>query len=340
LLVGKLRVEPFTGDFTNLRANHPVRFAGPWKEGDMRIRRDRLQAHYLDWVNTEENENWSSTEKYWFRSRVLATIVIGGILGENWFEANLGVKNADRPFYFRTDPENEDTHPRINMRIIELGEMILNLQAVGGFDERIEDLRTATRIVETKIGELMGGRFFKQLGIDFCYRSPVGQKQADYDIDYVRTDGKLGRCEVKCKEQDGQLSANTIGNTLTKAKKQLPTGESGIILLRIPEEWIPWRTGLVNLEEVAKSVKTWFESCKTTRVSSVVVFDSRTDVEDGRVLNDCYYQEFKNKWCNDVSGLPEMPPENQPCVVASRNWSKLPELLSDFHRNDRVMPRT
>jgi hypothetical protein len=177
----------------------------------------------------------------------------------------------------------------------------------------------------------MGGRFFRQLGIEFRYRPPKGQKQEDYDIDYVRTDGKPGRCEVKSKAQDAVLSANTISNTLKEAKSQLPKSETGIILLRIPEEWVPWNDGEVRLEQVANAVTGWFAREKTRRVSSVVVFDSRTDVVDSQVLRNCYYQEFKNPFCDDASGLPGVRPDEQGYVLESRNWVSIPQLLRQWH---------
>lgn len=297
----------------------------------MMLRIDELKYHYFQAV-AEEQPGWSPTMRYWFRCRMLATLIAGRVLGTEWFETNLAAEDDERPKYFRTDLNDEDTFPRFNMRVIELGEMILNLQSTEQFTERIEEIRSATRGVETKISELMGGRFFKQLGVEFRYRPPKGQKQEDYDIDYVRTDGKPGRCEVKSKVQDAVLSANTISNTLKEAKSQLPKGETGIILLRIPEEWVPWKDGVVRLEQVANAVTGWFAKEKTKRVSSVVVFDSRTDVVDSLVLNNCYYKEFSNPYCEDRSGLPDLPLGEQGYVLKSRNWFSIPQLVQKWHR--------
>jgi len=296
----------------------------------MILRNDELKYFYFQAV-AEEQADWSSDFRYWFRCRMLATLIAGRVLGNEWFEANLAADDDERPLYFQADCDNEDTFPRFNMRVIELGEMIFNLQTTAQFAERIEEIRTATRGVETRISELMGGRFFKQLGIEFQFRPPKGQKQEDYDIDYERTNGKLGRCEVKSKVQDAVLSENTIRNTLKEAKSQLPKGETGIILLRIPEDWVPWKDGAINLEQIANAVTNWFAKEKTKRVSSVVVFDSRTDVLDSRVLNNCYYREFTNPFCSDCSGLPNMSLAEQGCAQKVRNWVSIPQLVQEWH---------
>jgi hypothetical protein len=110
----------------------------------MILRIDELRYHYSHAL-AGEGSDWSPIMRYWFRCRLLATLVAGRVLGTEWFETNLAVECDERPRYFRTDFDNEDSFPGFNMRVIELGEMILNLQTTTQFAERIEEIRTATR---------------------------------------------------------------------------------------------------------------------------------------------------------------------------------------------------
>jgi hypothetical protein len=289
-----------------------------------------IQQQYIDGILDPDSGLAAKSAEYgyWFRCKLLATIIAGNVFGLDWFEKNLASER--RPGYLRLDLRSENTYPRSTTRVIELGEMVWNLYAVPGFEERAKDIQTAGRDVETRIGELMGGRFFRQMNIQFAFRPPKGQKQEDFDIDYERIDGKPGRCEVKCKLQETGFSASTIRSTLKSAKSQLPKNETGIILLRTPEEWVPFENGVANLQAIIDTVKDWFTTEKTQRVSSIVTFDSRTDVVDSTVYTGCYYKEFRNPYCSDLSGLPDYFIRDEGSVVMPRNWTTIPDLVKSW----------
>jgi hypothetical protein len=282
----------------------------------------------MDGVLSEDLRGKAPEFVLWFKCRLLATIIAGTAFGYDWFEEILAAD--DRPSYFQHDLRSESTYPRSTTRVIELGELVWNLRDVAGFEERANDIRTDLEGAETRIGELMGGRFFKQLGIMFAFRPTKGTKQDDYDIDYARTDSKLGRCEVKCKLQETAFSDNTLGHTCKAAKKQLPKNETGIILLRTPEDWVPFDDGVGKLQAVIDSINRWFASEKTTRISSIVMFDSRTDVIDSKVYTHCYYKEFRNPYCADSSGLPGFLTSDKPFTVMPQNWTRIPELVKSW----------
>jgi hypothetical protein len=206
--------------------------------------------------------------------------------------------------------------------------MVWNLHDVAGFEERANEIRADFRGAETKVSELMAGRFFKQHGIKFAFRPPRGRKQDDFDIDYERIDGLTGRCEVKSKLQKTTFSDSTIKNSFKQAKKQLPQDGTGIVLLRTPEDWVPLENGVAKLQAIINAVKDWLETEKTKRISSVVVFDSRTDVIDSIVHTDCYYKEFKNPYCADGTGLPQNLLSEQMRADLSANWTRIPELVA------------
>jgi hypothetical protein len=146
----------------------------------------RIQQQYSEAILEADFREKSPPFVYWFKCRILATFIAGTVFGNDWFEDVLA--SEKRPSYFQTDLRSENTYPRASTRVVELGEMVWNLHTVPGFEERAKDIQTAGRDVETRIGELMGGRFFKQLEIRFAFRPPKGQKREDYDIDYARVD--------------------------------------------------------------------------------------------------------------------------------------------------------
>jgi hypothetical protein len=288
-----------------------------------------VKKQYVGAILSEDLRGKPPEHVPWFKAKLLTNIIVGNVFGPDWFEEVLACE--DRPPYFQIDTRSEQTHPRFMTRALELGEMVWNLRDVGGFDDRVADMRTNVEGVETRIGELMGGRFFKQLGIMFAFRRPTGRKQDDFDIEYVRTDSKLGRCEVKSKLQATDFTPNTIKNTLKEAKSQLPKNETGIILLRTPEDWVPFQDGQDGVEKlraIESAITEWFATEKTRRISSVVTFDSRTDVVDAVIYANCYFKEFKNPHCPDLSGLPEYVMNAQGHRVSPRNWTTIPELVA------------
>jgi hypothetical protein len=133
---------------------------------DIRLVHDQ----YVQAILSEDLREKSPHYVYWFKCKLLATLIAGSVFGYDWFEEVLA--SEDRPSYFQFDLRSENTYPRSTTRVIELGEMVWNLHKVAGFEERANEIRTDLRGVETKIGELMGGRFFRQLGIMFTFRPP------------------------------------------------------------------------------------------------------------------------------------------------------------------------
>jgi len=291
-----------------------------------------VRRFFVEDMLPDEKPDWCPETRLHYRCQSVSTAIICKTLGTDWFGAHLAP--LDRPaLYFKADITDEDGYNRFMMRKMELGELLLNLHNVTAFDERLDAIRNDQRGIEAGISELIGGRFFKCHDIMFHFLPPKGRKQEDYDIEYVRTDGKLGRCEIKSKLQGTQFSANTIKNSLTAAKKQLPKGETSIVLLRIPEVWVLWNdVGVAKLQAVIKAVEDWFSKEKTTRISSVVVLDSRTDFFGTMMYPAWYFKEYLNPHCKDKSGLPNMPTNELGHLVPLGNWVKIPDLVWQWSR--------
>ncbi len=97
----------------------------------------------------------------------LACCVILQTMGKEWSMKQIGRmgKVAD---YFKADTENQESLVRFMLRATELGELIYNLQGVGGFDERLSSIRTGeSHDVESGIAELFAGKFFKSVDVAF-----------------------------------------------------------------------------------------------------------------------------------------------------------------------------
>jgi hypothetical protein len=291
-----------------------------------------VRRFFLEDVLPDEKPDWCPETQLHYRCQAIATVIICKTLGTDWFGEHLAP--LDRPaYYFKADITDEDGYNRFMMRKMELGELLFNLRKVTAFEDRLDVIRNDQRGIEAGISELMGGRFFKCHGIMFHFLPSKGRKQEDYDIEYVRTDGRLGRCEVKSKLQGTEFSANTIKNSLKEAKKQLPRGETGIVLLRIPEVWVPWNDdGVTKLQAVIKAVEEWFAEEKTTRVSSVVVLDSRTDLFGTMMYQAWYFKEYQNPHCADKSGLPNMPTNELGHLVPFGDWVRIPDLVRQWSK--------
>lgn len=298
-----------------------------------------IQLRYLDSLDKKlrtELVGQGHVLKYWHKCGLLAHLISGDVFGLHFFDNALA--SEKRPDYFKIDDRSPETLHRFFTRKVELGELVLNLHNVKGFSERAKEIGDDPRAIGTKIGELMGGRFFLQNNIPFSFRPPAGIGEQDFDIEYVRTDGKLGRCEVKSKEHDTGFTSKTIFNSLKQARKQLPKGETGIILLRTPEDWVTNDDAAVGqVVAIRDAINAFFEKEKTERVSSVVVFDSRSDVIEGNVYPYCYTWEVTNPHCNDVSGLPisAVSYQGQEQEELPDNWVQICELVAQW---DDLLP--
>jgi hypothetical protein len=291
------------------------------------------EAELKAWVRRvavpHESPDQPDNEKLFWRYYALAGHIIVRTLGAEWFEQHIAP--ADRPTdHFRGSATEDVPHNRFFSRVVELGELIYNLHTVENFADRLERIRQPDgRGVESGIAELAAGKFFRAHAVMFRFMEESQErdrvKGQEYDIEYATTDGRLGRCEVKCKLQAGDLTANGIKNTLKDAKDQLPKGVgTGIVMVRIPEEW--HEDGDAALDELSGFVDGFFESEKTKRISSVVLIQYRTvRLPDQLMAQTMQYADRVNLRCPIRSGL---PPIMTPGVHAMRNWKSLTPLVS------------
>jgi hypothetical protein len=250
----------------------------------------------------------------------LALVIIDHWLGSQWSDRHV-VPDMRRKGYFHTSAEDIGKLARYVLRAIDFAEMLHNLDTTENFQSRLEVIRKANRDgVETGITELTAGKFFKLNGVPFRFVTESGNKQCDYDIEYRRVDGELGRCEAKCKLDQTAFSVNTIKNTLKEAKSQLPRGEGGIILLRVPHSWYSSnpqaRDGEIDL-----AVSEFFAKEKTKRLASVfVVVSDFIGVDEPTCKHYLMMSEFRNPHCPTDAGLILRDPDE---MMAAGNWTTL-----------------
>src|SRR5262249_18477491 len=152
---------------------------------------------------------------------------------------------------------------------------------------------------------LIAGKFFKLGGVLFQYVVPEkqanGSTPKNPDIEYVAGANRVELCEVKCNLQSTYLREEPIKNILKKAKGQHPKCKAGIILLRVPENWFADKAVTAVIEH---AVNGFFEKEKTTRVSSVYIFVSETNLlPKAKMARTFCVKEFQNKYCSRRSGI-------------------------------------
>lgn len=265
-----------------------------------------------------------------YKCRILAGGVAILTMGGEWLEKH--IMPFDRPSaYFKADYTDEISGNRFQMRVIELGDLLYNLHRVEGFEDRIAMIRSDDRGVEGGISELIAGRFFQYRGVPFKFRPTTGTKGQDYDVEYTRTDGTSGRCEIEAKLQTTEFSSNTIHNSLKHGKDQLPKGESGIVFLRTPEEWLTDQDELARLQAILTAVDEWFAKEKTSRVSSVVLGMSRTEFIGSNMRTLWVFRDCPNPHSRFSSGLPIECVNEYGHAVKLGSWTTMDELVKEWY---------
>ena len=160
--------------------------------------------------------------------------------------------------------------------------------------------------MESGIAELIAGKFLKIANVGFQYvivKTAAGQNTPkNPDIEYVAGTNRVECCEVKCNLQSTDLNESSIINTLKNAKGQLPKGKAGIILLRVPENWLTDMSAGTTV--IGNAVNNFIQKEKTTRVSSVFVFASETRfLPTDQMARVFEVKEFRNEYCAKSSGI-------------------------------------
>ncbi len=182
----------------------------------------------------------------------LATSIIGHFLGRDWVTANIPQQDASSSGpvgFFQMDFSSAERAEAKTARIVDFAETLFNLRHIGGFDERVDQMRTGNS--ESSFAEFDFGRFLYVHDIDFRFVVPSGQRGRDYDCALTYGDGRSARADAKCRIESSEIRPDAIRHALeTARKKNLPKDEPGIVFVKVPQTWLQFadvRHGLVDV---------------------------------------------------------------------------------------------
>jgi hypothetical protein len=219
-------------------------------------------------------------------SLALASGVLRAFMNADWVERH--VISDGRKKGFLSIDESDPVHRETSFfRVMDLAEVIYNLQPVPGFDECITRMRDGD--IEGTYAELDFGRMLYLNKVPFRFVVPQGTTGFDYDIEVEYPNGIVAAADAKCKIESTDFSENTIGNTLSKARKQLPDDSPGIVFVKVPPRWIADPATVVAMLDVARSFLRG-----TRRVVSVKYYSSPITFADNMLRHDHAYKEISN----------------------------------------------
>jgi hypothetical protein len=152
-------------------------------------------------------------------SLALASGVLRAFMNADWVERHI-VADGRKKGFLSIDESDPHRREMSFFRVMDLAEVIYNLQPVPGFDECITRMRDGD--VEGTYAELDFGRMLYLNRVPFRFVVPQGTTGLDYDIEVEYPNGVIACADAKCKIESTEFSENTIRNTLSKARKQLP----------------------------------------------------------------------------------------------------------------------
>jgi hypothetical protein len=222
----------------------------------------------------------------------LAVTVIRHFFGQRWCEDHIiqDAANSRPAGFLRIDYTPGFQGERKTSRILDFAETLFNLQNVVGFDDRVEQMRTAE--VEAAFAEFDFGRFLYLHDIAFKFVTPSGVKGKDYDCAIEYADGREACADAKCRLEGTAVRAETIRNSLNKARgNNLPADKPGIIFVKVPQSWLE----RADVRKAAYSVVNDFLR-NTERIVSVVVYATHmTEIAaDKMMLMRHRFNEFLN----------------------------------------------
>jgi hypothetical protein len=228
----------------------------------------------------------------------IAKWVIQDILGDDWFQKNLG-NDCKGPFFRMDEAPNEDGSFTLSLertisRAVSLGENLFNLQQVAGFGDIVKKFKDDPN-TEANYCELEVGALLRMLGFSFQFVKESNIKERDFDILLDFHANLRVPVESKCKLDKTDLSSGTIKNTLDKARLQLPRDGKSFIFMKVPQEWI-----LDEAREVSTAQALIQTSCeaflaRSKRVASIMVYSFFDIEESGGVQTGFKLHEIQSK---------------------------------------------
>jgi hypothetical protein len=124
----------------------------------------------------------------------------------------------------------------------------------------------------------------------FRFVEQAGKRGNDYDFEIQSNLGVPICVDAKCKIESTPISSDTVFNTLSSSRRQLPANRPGVFFLKVPQDWMehPDFPEIMYL-----AVKRFFETGTGRVVSIVVYIEPVTWTEDG-ISQGHVFAEFIN----------------------------------------------
>jgi hypothetical protein len=219
----------------------------------------------------------------------LAITVLKHFFGAEWLSAHV-IQNA-QDGYLRLDFSSDEAREIKSRRIVQLADMLINLQHIGGFDACISRMQTGGRDqTEATHAELEFGRFLRMHDILFRFVHPTGNPDGgNYDFEITYSDGQIACADAKCKLEASEVRPDSITNALNKARKQLPPDRPGIVFVKVPQSWIRTPEMQRSLHQVATEFLR-----HTKRIVSVKFYANVMVLDDHQVHHLLERMELEN----------------------------------------------
>ena len=217
----------------------------------------------------------------------MAYCIIGHYLGRVWYEQKAILRNDPDPFMLNEKNQDSINRYTYQHRIITLADALFALRGAENFDALCERFKTRLSQVRSCFTEASVAKIFSDAGFEISIVVESGVKGQDFDFAACWSDQVIN-VEVTAKV-GGELSVETVLNSLRQKRKQLPSGGAAIIYVVIPEAWT--RDGKAE-KTFGEAVARFFGS--TGRVNAVVITWEATFDLNGAHIVVLAYRPYEN----------------------------------------------
>jgi hypothetical protein len=251
-----------------------------------------------------------------------AKYILSDILGREWVARHIEKRSEGVESFFRSAFSDGAEAALHVVRVISLAEMMVNLQHVHGYSECASQLKNPHQI-ESTYAELEVGKLLFLHGVRFEFNQPTKIKGQDFDLRIWCSNGREAVADTKCKEETGQPSANTIRNSLDRARGQLPAHQPGFVFIKVPRIWIEDEGYAASLNDIASNFMKG-----TGRVVSVKFYVTSVVSDSDSVWDVFAVQEVPTQRQDFGVGVswnifPNTTVENPDALLVSAGWFRL-----------------
>jgi len=214
--------------------------------------------------------------------------VIGVANAVIWFAAHIR-HDAPKRGFLNLDFASDRRREASTFRVVELAENLFNLQHIEGFDACIDQMRGGAEKIESTCAELDFGRFLYIHDVGFRFVVPQMLKGGDYDYEVTYPDGCKVAADAKCKFETTAINADSLRNSMKKARGQLPADRAGIIFIKVPQRWIE---DPGTFEAMVRTAREFLAT--TGRVVSIKFYVSHLEIGNGMVRHRHAFKEITN----------------------------------------------